>query len=134
MKKPTNQEEDSLLLRALEENLLPELLGEYLTCCHEAVSADGKRREGGFPNLAGFCRFLGCGLSDLEALRVTNPTLSDRISAILEDEALNALLSPTLLNAYLKRRLNYVEHPESTATDCGEMRLVFEHDILEDGE
>ena len=57
--------------------------------------------------------------------------------AILEDETLNAALSPTLLSAYLKRRLGYADKAaktEQNETECGLMRLVFEHDIEEDGE
>ena len=53
---------------------------------------------------------------------------------VLEDEALNAELSPTVLTAYLKKRLGYGEKSEATTSaECGQLRLVFEHDILEDG-
>ena len=49
-------------------------------------------------------------------------------------EALNAELSPTVLTAYLKKRLGYGEKSEATtSTECGQLRIVFEHDILEDG-
>ena len=124
----------SLPLRAAEEGTLTDLLLQYLTLCHQGSRADPKHPI--LPNLAGFCRFLGCGTAELEELRGTHPALLDRLTAILEDEALNALLSPTLLNAYLKRRLSYADKAEEahTGAECGEMRLVFDHDILEDGE
>ena len=56
---------------------------------------------------------------------------------MMEDEALNhtALISPTVMNAYLKRRLGYAEKAESGASAaCGELQVIFEHDITEDGE
>ena len=61
-----------------------------------------------------------------------------RSIAVMEDEALNSpVLSPTVVSAYLKRRLSYGERTPSgdpSLADCGKVRLVFEHDIVEDGE
>lgn len=109
-------------------------LNAYLKSCHFPNEDNSKKRTDGFPNLAGFCRYLGCGISALDELRRTEPTLYDHICAILEDEALNAEVSPTVLTAYLKKRLGYSEHSTERAdTDCGEFRLIFEHDVLEDG-
>ena len=109
-------------------------LNAYLKSCHSSKEEKGKKGTDGFPNLAGFCRYLGCGISALDELRSTDPTLYDHICAILEDEALNAEISPTILTAYLKKRLGYSEHStEKSDTDCGEFKLIFEHDILEDG-
>ncbi len=131
------EETDSMTARTDAEGETPILLEElqcYLDSCHGTDGADGKKKHRLFPNLAGFCRRLGEGLTFLEALRHSEPTLYDRICAILEDEALNAELSPTLLAAYLKKRLGYGEKNETaSAADCGQLRLVFEHDILEDG-
>ena len=73
------------------------------------------------------------GLEEIEALRRRSPEVWGRICALLEDEALNSDLSPTLLSAYLKRRLGYGEKSEHIDADCGQMTLVFEHDIAEDG-
>jgi hypothetical protein len=125
----------SLLSLATDEQLLPSLLAQYLVQCRASIEDHGKRREGGFPNLAGFCRFLGCGTAEFDALRTSHPVLTDRLLAILEDEALNLLHSPTLLNAYLRHRLTYGERPgiAKETTEDG-LRLIFEHDILEDGE
>lgn len=86
------------------------------------------------PNPAGFCRFLGKGLDFWEELSNRDKITYGIICAALEDEALNSDLSPTLLSAYLKKRLGYGEPKDSSGvTDCGQMTLVFEHDILEDG-
>lgn len=105
-------------------------LNSYLNSCHLAQ----EKRGDTFPNLAGFCRYLGCGISEFERLQTAKPELYDQICAILEDEALNAEISPSILNAYLKKRLGYTEKAEiGTETSCGEIRLVFEHDISEDG-
>ena len=65
------------------------------------------------------------------------PEYADWLCACFEDEALNASNSPTLLSAYLKKRLGYLEKQskgEQSESECGLMRLVFEHDIEEDGE
>ena len=112
-------------------------LHQYLRSCRPPSGGEGKKTAGKFPNLAGFCRWLGCGVSEIETLRLTHPEAADRLIAVMEDEALNngAGVSPTLLTAYLKRRLGYAsERAEAVAqTECGEMRVVFEHDIEEDG-
>ena len=85
----------------------------------------------------GFCRALGCGPAAFAQLEEAYPELADWLSAVFEDEVLCASPSPTLLTAYLKRRLGYAEKPrveEESEAECGLMRLVFEHDIEEDGE
>ena len=109
-------------------------LNAYLKGCHDRDEEKRSKKGEKFPNLAGFCRYLGCGLTQLEGLRLSNPMLYDHICAILEDEALNAEISPTVLNAYLKKRLGYAEKSEGgSVADCGPLRLIFEHDIMEDG-
>ena len=78
---------------------------------------------------------MGCGVGASEELRTSAPDAYDLLCAVLEDEALNFSISPTVMSAYLKQRLGYGEKPDTPASsaECGEMRLVFEHDILEDG-
>ncbi|MBR2926978.1 MAG: hypothetical protein IKC31_05330 [Clostridia bacterium] len=116
-----------------ETPMLLDALQSYLDSCH-SVQEPNKKKASVFPNLAGFCRRLGEGLGWIESLRHSQPTLYDRICTVLEDEALNAELSPTVLTAYLKKRLGYGEKSEATTSaECGQLRLVFEHDILEDG-
>ena len=44
------------------------------------------------------------------------------------------MLSPTVVSAYLKHRLGYGEKSEAVSSaDAGEIRLIFDHDISEDG-
>ena len=131
-----NEAKPTLLEESAARGLLPELLSQYLESCRLPPDAPPKKTERVFPNLAGFCRFLGCGTTSADTLRTTHPELADRICAVLEDEALNASVSPTVLSAYLKRRLGYADKPDppGSAADCGQLRLIFEHDILEDGE
>ena len=117
----------------VESGRLERVIRQYLKSCR---SEDGSVKGCRFPNLAGFCRRLGFGLSALEQLRSSHPEALDYLIAVMEDEALNApVLSPTVVSAYLKRRLAYGEKPlpETSLADCGETRLIFEHDIAEDG-
>ena len=109
------------------------LLEEYVMACRPPHEADTKKANGKFANLAGFCRFLGCGISHLQKLCGDAPLLYDLICTTLEDELLISSPSPSLLSYYLKKRLGYDEKEETSSASCGEMRLVFEHDILEDG-
>ena len=124
------------LSEAVENGQLRKYLKRYLKSCRPAPDADPKKDFGRFPNLAGFCRWLGCGISEVDTLRLSHPTEADWLNAVMEDEAINgcAHLSPTLLSAYLKRRLGYAEKGEAVSgAECGEMRVIFEHDISEDG-
>lgn len=139
MNEPKTAKERDALEAAADEGRLPSLMDAYLASCRlgeSAASGTAKKKEGSFPNLAGFCRHLGCGLSSAERLHRSHPELYDRLCAILEDEALNASISPNLLSAYLKRRLGYGEKQETEgiSTACEQLRLVFEHNILEDGQ
>ena len=72
-------------------------------------------------------------LSDIEELRKERPDEHERLMAILEDEALCADVSPTLLSSYMKRRLGYGD-AECGATGQREVVWRFEHDIYKDGE
>ena len=125
-------------------------LEAYLTLCarsgfgeNEDISSDGKIKakaskskrapECCFPNVAGFCRFLGVSTGELERLGGEYPEEYGRILAVLEDEALNSDLSPTLITAYLKRRLGY-DAPSRAVAQKDQICISFEHDIIEDGE
>ena len=127
-------------------------LEEYLklcTCCGEErtpsenICTDGKTKTKAktgkkssdccFPNVAGFCRFLGVSTGELERLAYEYPEGYGRILAVLEDEALNSDLSPTLLSAYLKKRLGY-DTPSKSNSAKDQICISFEHDIIEDGE
>ena len=118
---------------AAENGRLRRLIERYLKSCRVPEEKKGGR----FPNLAGFCRWMGCGIEAIDQLRLTHPDEADYLIAVMEDEALNSpVLSPTVVGAYLKRRLAYGEKAASVSSsaDCGEVRRVFEHDIAEDGE
>jgi hypothetical protein len=107
---------------------------EYISFCRDSSDAAGKPRPR-FPNIAGFCRYFNIKNEELQRLKKEHSEAYETLSLIFEDEALNFGASPTLLAAYLKRRLGYGERAESSATgiDGGEMRLIFEHDIEKDG-
>ena len=140
-----------------ESNLLTELVEQYISGCY-GQGADGvgasppistrastrastrltqKAQEGvRFPNLAGFCRYLGIGLGDFSVIMEKYPTECDAVLAALEDEALNMGNSATLISAYMKQRLGYGKLTPEPKYHCDSERLelVFEHDIFEDGE
>lgn len=101
-------------------------------CGAEQIGAKGRGR---FANLAGFCRYLGVGVDTFEREMAAYPEIYGTVCAMFEDEALNCELSATLVSAYLKKRLGYSEKAEERRSVCeaAETRLVFEHDIFEDG-
>ncbi len=106
---------------------------DYISSCRDHSGAATKSRDR-FPNLAGFCRQFGISTEDLLRLKKERPELHEYLIFTFEDEALNFGASPTLLAAYLKRRLGYGDRSEQTVGyGGGEMRLIFEHDIEEDG-
>lgn len=92
--------------------------GEYLGCCAES---------GAFPNLAGFCRHCGYAMADMARLARRFPSAHARMMAALEDAALNADKSASLVNAYLKHRMGYGE-------DGGGEAAVIDPRLLDDGE
>ena len=126
------------ILQAINGGELTALLNQYLINCHTEQAeekSDGKkksRREAPFPNLAGFCRFIGVSTSELESFGKNHPYEYGKILTVLEDEALNSGLSPALVSAYLKKRLGYdgARLNESSS----QLEIKFEHDIFEDGE
>lgn len=130
--------EGSLTVGLYREGALFEMVDEYLELCHALPppEADAKSRAKPrvrFPNIAGFCRFLGTGISDILIFKSEYPLEYDRLLAIFEDEALNSDVSPTLLSAYMKKRMLYAleDAPRSVP---GEVRYCFEHDVFADGE
>ena len=105
-------------------------LHAYLQRCH--AEEDG----GAFPNLAGFCRYLGVGIRTFCELGAQYPAAYDAVMTQLEDEALNAdhlpANSASLTAAYFKRRLGY-DAQEPARAESGEVRVIFDHDIVEAG-
>lgn len=135
MNSPKQEDRSAVLESAAADTELLEKLEQYLQSCHPLQKEDGKKATAPFPNLAGFCRHLGWGSTEMELLQKSNPELYDRICTVLEDEALNSDLSASVLTAYLKQRLWRAETAgEKSAIHQGDqLRLVFEHNILEDG-
>ena len=107
-------------------------VGEYIEHCRGELLGKAKTR---FPNLAGFCRYLGVSVQSLEEAFRSYPDSYGVLCAVFEDEALNSELSPTVVTAYLKQRLGYGEKQEQTKSSCElpQLKLVFDHDIFEDG-
>ena len=107
-------------------------VAEYIELCRSEVLGKSKTR---FPNVAGFCRYLGVGLDALEEVFEGYPDSYGALCAVFEDEALNSELSPTVVTAYLKQRLGYGEKQEQSkaSLELPELKLVFDHDIFEDG-
>ena len=125
-----NESDENPLLSAAREGSMATKLKQYLKSCRPPPDADPKKDIGRLANMAGFCAWLGCGISALEELKREFPPVFDYLCAVMEDEALNSGRSPALLNTYLKERCGFGEKQEGGAVD---IRPVFEHDILEDG-
>ena len=116
-----------------EEPAILEKARAYVTCCREA--AEGTRGRGRFPNLAGLCLALGMGIEEFERTMEAEPHIRDMICTLLEDEAINFDPSTSMISTYLKKRLGYGERTGGGRTSCesGDVQLIFEHDIYEDG-
>lgn len=129
-------------LKALTGGEITTLLNQYLLNCHseqfkdlsdnDKESKKKKSKEAVFPNLAGFCRFIGVSTNELEYFGKSNPYEYGKILTVLEDEALNSGLSPALVSAYLKKRLGY--DASRPLENSSQLEIKFEHDIFEDGE
>ena len=137
----SNNETSEELYRACEIGLVARLAEEYITSCRTAEKngegeSASKKKSARFPNLAGFCRYLGISREKYERISKKYPEQFGELEAIFEDEALNSDVSASVLTAYLKRRLGYTEgdKSEKTELDTGQMRLIFEHDVFADGE
>jgi hypothetical protein len=129
--------------RACSNGRIYRLLNNYLRSCAEQGLDDAPKEGGGrvkskavarFPNVAGFCRYLKTGTDELPDIAERFPDVRGRILAILEDEALNAVSSPTIVTAYLKRRLGYDKELIASDGKGASLEVRFEHDIWEDGE
>ena len=115
--------------------LLPDLAERYILSCRE--EDNGQKKHPRFPNIAGFCRFFGISSEKLDYMKEKYPDSYSALCLIFEDEAFNAEISTTVLSAYLKKRLGYGEResaPDSSVNVAGPLKLIFEHDILSDGE
>ena len=131
-------EEGRLLEDACRVGLFGSLLEEYLESCRSKPEESGERKRkeesSVFPNVAGFCRYFRIGESDLQQLQTKYPEAMEQLQCVMEDEALNSRLSPTVISVYLKRRLGYEKAIAENAPKLPEqMQILFEHDAYEDG-
>lgn len=136
--------DDSALREVCRLGRLDELIEQYISACRAVPSCSGeanpsqkKKRtaEGGtaFPNLAGFCRYIGIGAESLGRILADFPREAELLMAVLEDEALNSSASPTIVAAYLKKRLGYEKDLPPPKAET-QLKIQFEHDIFKDGE
>lgn len=73
-------------------------------------------------------------MSSIRNIESRWPNQYSALLAIFEDEALNSDKNATIVNTYIKERLNFGEKKEGgAALPFGDVKLVFEHDISEDG-
>lgn len=132
---------DSVLSTLYKNNILDYIVEDYISTCHAVAQGSTDetsfrrqtKHRSHFANLAGLCRYIGIGLSDLAVFSEEYPDEYDKLHAVFEDEALNSDVSPTILSAYLKKRLAYTKESDG-AEEAKEVRYCFEHDIFADGE
>ena len=130
------------LIDACHRNDLNSTLEKYIESCRDTEKdgeepkkkAAAKRGAGKFPNVAGFCRYYGIGIGELEKIYGHFPDEIEQMYAIFEDEALNSDLPPAVLSAYLKKRLGYDKDTSRSIGESGQLNIRFEHDIYDDGE
>lgn len=74
------------------------------------------------------------GVADISALEGKYPEQYRALLALMEDEALNSDKSSTLINTYFKERLRLgtVQADEERSEPA--LTVVFEHDVISDGE
>ncbi len=120
------------LLSASADGSLARKLKRYLKSCRPPDDANPKREPGRLANPAGFCIFLGCGLTCMDELAVQMPASYDYIRTVFEDELLNAVHVPSagLATAYLKERLGFGALSDKEGSS---LQLVFAHNMDEDG-
>ena len=119
--------------RLFREGTVVRRAESYVKRCREV---EGGRAN--FPNLAGLSRVLGIGLDEMTRLGDKYPKVYDAILAVLEDGALNAECIPgksaLLTMNYFRRRLGYEAIKSAPREESGETRVVFAHNVLEDGQ
>lgn len=116
-----------------------EILAKAESYVNRCLSGEMLGERALFPNLAGFGRDVGVGLSELARMGEKYPAVYDAMLAILEDGALNAERIPgksaLLAMNYFRRRLGYEAiKPEAKGAEKGEVRVVFDHDLSQDGQ
>ena len=118
--------------RMFREGSIVRRAEKYVYACREGEAGVAR-----FPNLAGLGRDLGVGLDELCRMGERYPKVYDAVLAVLEDGALNADHIPgksaLLTMNYFRRRLGYEQPKAKGQETSGEVRVIFDHDISEDG-
>ena len=134
------EENENSLEYACKNGTLDKLIEEYVSSCLETCDLEeasakkcSKRLKRRFPNVAGFCRYFHIGDAEYERLCAKYKAEFERVRLVFEDEALNSEISPTIISAYLKKRLGYEKSSGGEIYD-GQLKVVFDHDIIGDGE
>ena len=113
------------------------LAEEYIALCKEKsvrAKENGYKSAEIFPNLAGFARTLNVGVSTLKQIEGTWPEQYGLMLALFEDEALNSDKPAAFINAYMKEHFGFGEKKEGDEVlPLGDLKVVFEHNITEDG-
>ncbi len=110
------------LIRAAADGTALRLAADY-------IEASGRDT---LPNIAGFCRSLGVGVSEFDGLRRSHPDIHGILLAAFEDVALNADVPASILSLYLRGRLDYNDRGREEAD--APTAVMFEHDVMRDGE
>lgn len=99
---------------------LSDKLSEYIESC---LGAENRKHP--FPNLAGFCSYIGMSIDDMMELKRRRPKVFDTVMLKLEDAALNSGATASLVNMYLKQ-YGFWSAPAGDEITC-------EHDMEADG-
>ena len=70
-------------------------------------------------------------VGEFEGLRRSHPDVYGTLCAVFEDEALNSDVPASVLTLYMRGRLDYSEKRDA---DDAPVTVVFQHDVLNDGE
>jgi len=134
------EDDDSALREIFRLGQFDQLIEQYLIFCQGASVEEkdtqkaSSKKDKQFPNLAGFCRYIGTSTEKLSKIMSKHPEEYGKLLAILEDEALNSSISPTVISAYLKKRLGYEKDSSPPKSESTQLKICFEHDIFKDGE
>lgn len=103
-----------------------ELAEQYISFCLE-------QNEPRLPNMAGFFRWMRLSAAAREHFKVQYPEKYQTIRMFFEDEALNSPLPPSIVSSYMKQFFAKDEN-DCVPIDKPSITLLFEHDIVHDGE
>ena len=110
------------------ESAFKRKLKQYVRYCSE----DNNKR---LPNAAGFCRFCGIRRSEYAALRHVYPLMYDIAESTFIDEALNTkVVNSGATMSFIHEFNASVTQPEREQRGESELRIILEHDGIEDGE